>query len=367
MTSTMTSMKNFKIWYLGGIVLSIVLTVFAHVNQNNELSPLILVFGVGHVLILAIMGFRIQKSKDRAAAGLRVQTSGYLHTLIGFSAALFQLDPENLLATIVVPLSYALFTSIVGWCLGGELVNEFHEQSGDPITNESEKLAQEFRNFADSLTVIHRRYAQEISNASESFQDHLQRVAVAYERMLDTYELQLNRLNKKHSELSEQLETSQQKFIDTQSRYYQKHSELSEQLETSQQRFIDNQNRYYLQMENAIEAQLSRLIAKHSELYNQLDNQLETSQQRFVDSQNRCYVQMEGAINYFTSILSGEKISYFASSFASLNEQTNFASQSMEKVAISSKNVSRYLDNSKVLIEELENLLNLISSYRRTS
>ena len=155
----MTSMRNFnfKIWYLGGIVLSIVLTFIAHFNQNNELSPLILVFGVGHVLILAIMGFRIQKSKDRAAAGLRVQTSGYLHTLIGFSAALFQLDPENLLETIVVPLSYALFTSIVGWCLGGELVNEFHEQSGDPITNESEKLAQEFRNFADSLTVIHRR------------------------------------------------------------------------------------------------------------------------------------------------------------------------------------------------------------------
>ncbi|MFM7560317.1 hypothetical protein, partial [Cylindrospermopsis raciborskii] len=106
-------MKNFKIWYLGGIGLSIVLTVFAHVNKNNELSPLIVVFGVGHVFILAIMG-RIQRPKDRAAAGLRVQTSGYLHTLIGFSAALFQLDPENLLATIVVPLSYALFTSIVG-------------------------------------------------------------------------------------------------------------------------------------------------------------------------------------------------------------------------------------------------------------
>ncbi|TPX27010.1 hypothetical protein ACRYJJ_00030 [Cylindrospermopsis raciborskii G7] len=312
MTSSMTSMKNFKIWYLGGIVLSIVLTVFAHINNSKELSPLILVFGVGHVVFLAIMGFKIQKPKDRATAGLRVQTAGYLHTLIGFSAALFQLDPENLLETIVVPLSYALFTSIVGWCLGGELVNELHEQSGDPITNESEKLAQEFRNFADSLTVIHRRYAQEISNASESFQDHLQRVAVAYERMLDTYEVQLNRLNTKHAE-------------------------LSSQLETSQQRFVDSQNRCYVQMESAI--------------------------RRSIESSD----QLNNSIHDFASALSREEISYLANGFESLNAQTNSASQSMEKVVVSSKNVSKYLDNSKVLIEELENLLNLISSYRRTS
>ncbi len=141
----MNLIKIFKLVYFLGIFLSVVLTFIASGKQNTEI--IVCLLGISHVFVLAMIGFRMERSKDKAAAGLRVQTSGYLHTLIGFSGALFQLDPENLLATIVVPLSYALFTSIIGWFFGGELVNEFDGGGAVDIGNEGERIAQEFHIF----------------------------------------------------------------------------------------------------------------------------------------------------------------------------------------------------------------------------
>ncbi|MFB2645816.1 hypothetical protein ACE09Y_06000 [Raphidiopsis sp. BLCC-F218] len=202
----MNLIKIFKIVYFVGIFLSGVLTFLSSDKNNTEISKLVWLVGVSHVFVLAMIGFKMQQSKDKAAAGLRVQTSGYLHTLIGFSGALFQLDPKNLLATIVVPLSYALFTSIIGWFFGGELVNEFNEQQGGGIANEAERLIREFKSFSDSLSAIHKQYIQKIKDASDSFESQLQKVGAAYERMVDTQEVQFDRLSKKQLDLLAQLE-----------------------------------------------------------------------------------------------------------------------------------------------------------------
>ena len=200
----MISINAFKILYFSGIFLSGLLTIAFSNKISTDASKLVWLIGVSHVAVLAFFGFFMKQPKDKIAAGLRVQTSGYLHTLIGFSGALFQLDPENLLNTIVVPLSYALFTSIIGWCLGGELVNEFHEEEGDPLKDEIEKIASRFRSFSDELTVIHEKYieqikacSKQIEGSAQSFQDNMSKVGASYERMIKTYEAQLNVLNQK--------------------------------------------------------------------------------------------------------------------------------------------------------------------------
>lgn len=317
----MSLIKIFKIVYLVGIVLSGVLTFVSSDKNNTEISKLVWLVGVSHVFVLAMIGFRMERSKDKAAAGLRVQTSGYLHTLIGFSGALFQLDPQNLLATIVVPLSYALFTSIIGWFFGGELVNEFDGGGAVDIGNEGERIAQEFhifaenlgrefKNFSDSLSAIHEQYSRKIEDASNSFEFHLEKVGAAYKRMVDAQEKQLTKLNTKQSELLAQLED------------YQK-------------RFIDSQNSCYGKMDNAI--------------------------QESINSSDK----LNASVDALTSALSTKELFSITSNFVYLSEQTKVASDNMGQVATTSKNVAKYLEESKILIDQLEKLLSSINSYRR--
>lgn len=306
----MNLIKIFKIVYFLGIFFSGVLTFVSSDKNNTEISKLVWLVGVSHVFVLAMIGFKMQQSKDKAAAGLRVQTSGYLHTLIGFSGALFQLDPKNLLATIVVPLSYALFTSIIGWFFGGELVNEFNEQQGGGIANEAERLIREFKSFSDSLSAIHKQYIQKIKDASDSFESQLQKVGEAYERMVDTQEVQFDRLSKKQLDLLAQLEVYQKEFI-------------------------DSQNKCYGEMDNAI--------------------------QKSINSSDK----LNASVDALTSALSTKELFSITSNFVYLSEQTKVASDNMLQVATTSQNVAKYLKDSKILIDQLENLLSSINSYRR--
>ncbi|MEB3311057.1 MAG: hypothetical protein VKJ02_12555 [Snowella sp.] len=305
----MISLKSFKIWYFAGIFLSGLLTVIFSVNTN--VSRLVWLVGVGHVCILAFLGFKMKEPKHKIAAGLRVQTSGYLHTLIGFCGALLQLQPQNLLETIKIPLSYALITSIIGWWFGGELVNEFHEEETNLITTEAQKIADELKSFSDILTVTHKKYVEKIANASEVFEENLGKVGASYERMLDTYEVQINRLNTKQSDLLNQLEN------------YQK-------------QFINSQNTCYIEMDNAIKTS--------------------------IDSSYKLNTSVDSLIRS----LSTKELLSITSNVAALNEQTKLASENMGKVANTSDEVAKYLDNSQVLIKELEKLLDLIHSARRT-
>ena len=314
----MISINAFKILYFSGIFLSGLLTIAFSNKISTDASKLVWLIGVSHVAVLAFFGFFMKQPKDKIAAGLRVQTSGYLHTLIGFSGALFQLDPENLLNTIVVPLSYALFTSIIGWCLGGELVNEFHEEEGDPLKDEIEKIASRFRSFSDELTVIHEKYieqikacSKQIEGSAQSFQDNMSKVGASYERMIKTYEAQLNVLNAKQSE-------------------------LLNQLESHQRRFVNSQNKCYTEIESAIK--------KSIELSDSLNNSIES----------------------LSSTFSTRYLSDITNSITSLNEQTKSASDGMNQVASQSYDVAKYLNDSQILIEQLEKLLDSISHYRRT-
>lgn len=304
-------MKFFKTIYFSGIILGIIFSIPLVTKSINQISPsdsitnsLIVFFGVGHVIYLAFLGWKMTNPADKLGAGLRVQTAGYLHTLVGFTAALFQLNPNDLLNSIIGPLSYALLTSVFGWLFGGELVNDSQEEESIGVEKEAKKVSQELRSFADEMAVIHRKYLERIENSSQGFEENLAKVSAAYERMFDSYSATLNRLNTKQNELLEQLSNSQGKFI-------------------------QEQNNSYESMNNAINQSISLSYSLHESVEN------------------------------FVNKLSD--LSSLSDNMGYLNEQTNLAAQSMQETADASYQTSQYLNNSRVLIEELEKVLESVA------
>jgi len=123
-------------------------------------------FGIAHMLLLCFLGFMVSRP-GKPVAGSRIQTAGYLHTLIGFAAALLVLNAADAkLNTLVGLLGNALFTSILGWAVGSEIVDAggdarrrelFGDATGD--------VAKEFEGFADGVRRVHAAYLTALRGA----------------------------------------------------------------------------------------------------------------------------------------------------------------------------------------------------------
>lgn len=154
-------MRLFRVLYSVGIVVGL--------GAAYLKSDLILVFAVAHVLALALMGV-FAAGGDRARAGIRVQTAGYLHTLIGFAAALYRLDAGNpAMANVLTPLGSALSTSILGWWLGGELSGE--RNTDLRIGSEAERFASELEGFSKAVRRLQEEYVKTMTDAVKSFKE----------------------------------------------------------------------------------------------------------------------------------------------------------------------------------------------------
>ena len=132
MSKTMYGKTNsdrlFVLLYYAGLTLATAIAVssaqkqlFAGRVYFADYSEHIFATALVHMLVLIVAGFVI--ARDKALAGSRIQTAGYLHTLIGFSIAMAHVSiTQNFSAAqVMVPLSAALITSILGWLFGGEI------------------------------------------------------------------------------------------------------------------------------------------------------------------------------------------------------------------------------------------------------
>ena len=128
------------IWWIGffiAIVSAILLTT------NDEFitfitahQSIILLFGIGHMLILTLFGMLAIKNKaSNLDVGSRISTMGYLHTLIGTTVALILVSSNNSegsadilkqMDLIITPIGSALITSIIGWAVGTEMERPIH-------------------------------------------------------------------------------------------------------------------------------------------------------------------------------------------------------------------------------------------------
>ena len=126
-------------------------------------------FSVSHMVILSFLGLRI-KNPENLIAGTKIQTAGYLHTLIGFSSALFRISPDSFsMASFMIPLGSAITTSIIGWFIGGEIAEKYSLSPQKSVRFEMERVATELGDFANNLKNIHNEYLKTVKDAGQEY------------------------------------------------------------------------------------------------------------------------------------------------------------------------------------------------------
>ena len=145
---------------------SILLTIVVAYLRPSSWFLVFLRFGV--VGTLAFWGFRLA-SWERAEAGHRVQTAGYLEALIGIAAALrlIYLHEASGLEGVAGPIATSLGTSIVGWLLGGELVGHSNASGGTSGINLGSAIGAD-QGFSQELRDAQSRYLRIVDEVTAS-------------------------------------------------------------------------------------------------------------------------------------------------------------------------------------------------------
>lgn len=201
--------------YVTGIIVAMLLAVtggqmviFGQAYVD-DFSRYILPFSLTHMLVLIFMGYRFPKAL-RIIPGERVQTAGYLHTLIGFSAALLHVSTQDFnISEIMGPLGSALITSILGWFAGGELLSSVPDKSATGVKGEMGRLAVELEGFTKAVKAAHTTYITTINGASEEYiklQEKQKEVISGSTKGLNEVENTLRRLNTSYRDLLDSVE-----------------------------------------------------------------------------------------------------------------------------------------------------------------
>ncbi len=292
-----SSLAGFTLIYVLGIILGMVIAV-SKVFSNE----ILLIEGLSHLLILVIWGFFLIPQSLKEEAGNRIQTAGYLHTLIGFASALILLGEtafdQEALNEILYPLGSALSTSIVGWLLGGEISSLGENYEKKIVRSEFQQLIDEIQAFTGAIQEIHTTYLSTMTQVYRS-----------YRQLQDEQETLL----REH-------QNSQQKIME----------------ET--QNFHD----YLLKTNNEASQQLNQLFKQSIDCLESLDSLM---------------ARITEEMKYLEPVLD---------SFSQLKTNSDLATNNLAEVAQASRRTAQYLNESRALMTELENLLEYITTVKNS-
>ena len=168
--------RTFNIIYFIGIAYGIFIIfwyLFSNVRipLSDFLTEYFLQISLTHVLLLSLYGWLFVKKPRILVISNKIETAGYLHTLIGFIVAIIRLQQEELqLEAIFIPIGSALGTSVIGWFLGGLLTEEYTSRSELSLRTEAERLATELSGFSAMIRRIHEDYIKTITEANTEFE-----------------------------------------------------------------------------------------------------------------------------------------------------------------------------------------------------
>jgi len=166
---------GFSLFYVFGVVVGVIVAL-------TDLFPseFLLVVGLTHLLLLVLWGLLLLPRSLKLAAGERVQTAGYSHTLIGFAAALLSSERGDVeLTAVLYPLGSALSTSIIGWLLGGEISSLGVNADRRALDSEYQQVARELAEFSESLRQVHGIYLNTLERATDAYQQmHVQQATL---------------------------------------------------------------------------------------------------------------------------------------------------------------------------------------------
>ena len=292
-----SSLAGFTFIYVLGIILGMITAI-------SQIFPteILLIEGLSHLLILVVWGFFFIPQSLKEEAGNRIQTAGYLHTLVGFASALILLGSTDFdqgqLNQVLYPLGSALSTSIVGWLLGGEISSLGENYEKKIVRSEFQQLVDEIKEFTGAIQEIHTAYLSTMTQVYRS-----------YRQLQDEQE----NLLKKHQEIQHQIMEETQNF----------HQELV------------HTNRQATQ-------ELHQLFAQSTDKLQELEKLLSQTTQDMK--------MLEPVLD----------------SFSQLKSNSDLATNNLSEVAQASRRTAQYLNESRSLMTELENLLEYIATVKNS-
>lgn len=292
-----SSLAGFTFVYVLGIILGMIIAI-------SQVIPteFLLIVGLSHLLILVVWGFFLIPQSLKEEAGNRIQTAGYLHTLIGFASALILLGTSDFdqaqLNEVLYPLGSALSTSIVGWLLGGEISSLGENYEKKIVRSEFQQLVDEIKEFTGAIQEVHNAYLSTMTQVYRS-----------YRQLQEEQE----NLLKKHQDIQYQIMEETQKF----------HQELV------------NTN--------------SQASQELNQLFNQSTDKLQ---------------ELEKLLSRTTQDM--KMLEPVLDSFSELKSNSDLATNNLSEVAQASRRTAQYLNESRALMTELENLLEYIASVKNS-
>ncbi|MDR9403811.1 MAG: hypothetical protein RI580_10260 [Halothece sp. Uz-M2-17] len=292
-----SSLAGFTFIYVVGIILGMVIAI-------SQVFPteILLIEGLSHLLILVIWGFFFLPQSMKEEAGNRIQTAGYLHTLIGFASALILLGSstfnEGELNAILYPLGSALSTSIVGWLLGGEISSLGENYEKKRVKSEFQQLIDEIKEFTGAIQEVHSSYLSTITQVYRS-----------YRQLQEEQE----NLLRKHQELQYKIMEETQTFHDS--------------LLTTNTQANQDLNQLFTNTTERLQ-ELEQLVTRTTEEMKHLDPLLD--------------------------------------SFSQLKSNSDLATNNLSEIAQASRRTAQYLNESQTLMQELEKLLDYITTIKKS-
>lgn len=292
-----SSLAGFTFIYVVGIILGMVIAISQFFS--NEI---LLIQGLSHLLILVIWGFFFIPQSLKEEAGNRIQTAGYLHTLIGFASALILLGnsafDQGALNEVLYPLGSALSTSIVGWLLGGEISSLGENYEKKIVRSEFQRLIDEIKEFTGAIQEIHSTYLSTMTQVYRSYR---------------------------------QLQEEQERLL-------RQHQEIQQQIMEETQVFHEN----LLKTNNQASKELNQLFTQSTERLQALETLI---------------AQITEEMKHLEPVLD---------SFSQLKSNSDLATTNLAEVAQASRRTAQYLNESRALMTELENLLEYIARVKNS-
>ena len=292
-----SSLAGFTFIYVVGIILGMVIAI-----SQVFSTEILLIEGLSHLLILVIWGFFFIPQSLKEEAGNRIQTAGYLHTLIGFASALILLGNsafnQEELNSILYPLGSALSTSIVGWLLGGEISSLGENYEKKLVKSEFQHLTDEIKEFTGAIQEIHSSYLSTMTQVYRSYR---------------------------------QLQEEQENLL-------RQHQDLQYKIMEETQNFQNN------------------LLATNTQAGEEL-NQL------FTQSTERLK-ELETLVSRTTEEM--KHLDPLLDSFSKLKDNSDLATNNLAEMAQASRRTAQYLNESQTLMRELEKLLDYIATIKNT-
>ncbi len=360
--------QRFSKFYMGGIFLAGGLGIL--IVKLEVSSLFLLIEGIGHLLLLVYLGYKIKIPSDRMYAGDRIQTAGYLHTLVGFSVAISLLGTGKIevaqienLQQLLAPMGSALVTSIIGWLLGGEIAGEIADKQKFSL----EKAIEDIGKIAYLLSQQNQTLELQNQNFRAIKQTQVNLLREHQQQIIDLYMENNQALDEKINKIVEEIGEYNQSISEIFTRF---NSNLEEECNSLHYTF-SKLNAALEEQSISLQQTFRRLIsaiesADISQSFNRFNSIIDYETQELPPTFKRLHdVIEENSYILSTSFVNLETESQQAADSMSKTAQyTQDTADNMLTTAKAALDTANYIRQTDVLIQQIEVLLKYINEER---